>query len=197
MMDNLINARFILGISSGNEQISTALGIPATGIDDPTLITCDVVVVIASAQTGIDSDVLKHWTTFRELYIPTIIAIIDFENGDVDFEDMSAIVGKMLEPVLTPYLVLHAESGEPTALINLEDQMITDYSNSQANKISSDVEHRELVLEFKEELHSALSEGGWEQFVQGLIIPAIPLILKNKLGIAEIKHFLDLIPTRS
>jgi hypothetical protein len=109
---------------------------------------------------------------------------------------MSAIVGKMLEPVLTPYLVLHADTGEPTALINLEDQMITDYSNAKVSKISSDVEHRELVLEFKEELHNALTEGGWDQFVQGLIIPAIPLILKNKLGIAEIKHFLDLIPTR-
>jgi hypothetical protein len=74
--------------------------------------------------------------------------------------------------------------------------MITDYSNSKVNKITSDAEHRELVLEFKEELNTALNEGGWDQFVQGLIIPAIPLILKNKLGIAEIKHFLDLIPTR-
>jgi hypothetical protein len=109
---------------------------------------------------------------------------------------MSAIVGKMLEPVLTPYLVLHEDNGEPIALINLEDQMITDYSNSTVSKILSDVEHRELVLEFKEELQNALAEGGWEQFVQGLIIPAIPLIVKNKLGIAEIKRFLDLIPTR-
>ena len=155
-----------------------------------------MVVVIASAKTGIDSNIVKNWITFRELYIPTIVVVTDFEDGDVDFEDMSAIVGKMLEPVLTPYLVLHADTGEPTALINLEDQMITDYSNSKVSKISSDVEHRELVLEFKEELHNALTEGGWDQFVQGLIIPAIPLILKNKLGIAEIKRFLDLIPTR-
>jgi hypothetical protein len=52
-------------------------------------------------------------------------------------------------------------------------------------------------LEFKDELNNALVEGGWDQFVQGLIIPAIPLIVKNKLGVAEIKRFLDLIPTRS
>lgn len=123
--------------------------------------------------------------------------MVDFEDGDVDFEDMSAIVGKMLEPVLTPYLVLHADNGEPTALINLEDQMITDYSSTASAKIPSDSEHRELILEFKEELHNALAEGGWDQFPAGLIIPAIPLILKNNLGVAEIKHFLDLIPTRS
>jgi len=130
------------------------------------------------------------------LYVPTIVAVIDFEDGDVDFEDMSAIVGKMLEPVLTPYLVLHADNGQPTALINLEDQMITDYSTAAVSQLASDTEHRELILEFKEELNNALIEGGWDQFVQGLIIPAIPLMIKNKLGIAEIKRFLDLIPTR-
>ena len=147
-------------------------------------------------KNGIDSKVLSNWPTFRELYIPTIVLVIDFEDGDVDFEDMSAIVGKMLEPVLTPYLVLHADDGQPTALINLEDQMITDYSSGKITQIPSDSEHRELILEFKEELASALSEGGWEQFVQGLVIPAIPFIIRNKLGVAEVKRFLDLIPTR-
>ncbi|MEY3163526.1 MAG: hypothetical protein RI887_350 [Actinomycetota bacterium] len=152
--------------------------------------------IVASAKNGIDSKVLSNWPTFRELYIPTIVLVTDFEDGDVDFEDMSAIVGKMLEPVLTPYLVLHADDGQPTALINLEDQMITDYSSGKITQIPSDSEHRELILEFKEELASALSEGGWEQFVQGLVIPAIPFIIRNKLGVAEVKRFLDLIPTR-
>jgi hypothetical protein len=195
-MSNLINARFILGISPENEQIGAVLGLPVAEIDDPTLITADVVLVVASAKKGIDSKVLSNWPTFRELYIPTIVLVIDFEDGDVDFEDMSAIVGKMLEPVLTPYLVLHADDGQPTALINLEDQMITDYSSGKITQIPSDSEHRELILEFKEELASALSEGGWEQFVQGLVIPAIPLIIRNKLGVAEVKRFLNLIPTR-
>ena len=195
-MSNLINARFILGISPENEQIGAVLGLPVAEIDDPTLITADVVLVVASAKNGIDSKVLSNWPTFRELYIPTIVLVTGFEDGDVDFEDMSAIVGKMLEPVLTPYLVLHADDGQPTALINLEDQMITDYSSGKITQIPSDSEHRELILEFKEELASALSEGGWEQFVQGLVIPAIPLIIRNKLGVAEVKRFLNLIPTR-
>jgi hypothetical protein len=195
-MGNLINARFILGISPENEQIAAALGLPVAEIDDPALITADVVLVVASAKNGIDAKVVSNWPTFRELYIPAIVLVVDFENGDVDFEDMSAIVGKMLEPVLTPYLVLHADDGQPTAVINLEDQMITDYSSDKAAQIPSDSEHRELILEFKVELNSALSEGGWDQFVQGLVIPAIPFILKNKLGISEAKRFLNLIPTR-
>jgi len=196
-MADLINARFILGISPENAEICVALGLPAAQIDDPTLITADVVVVVASTKTGIDPKVVAQWQNFRELYVPTIVAVIDFEDGDVDFEDMSSIVGKMLEPVLTPYLVLHADDGQPAALINLEDQMITDYSTAAITQVTSDAEHRELILEFKDELQSALVEGGWEQFVQGLIIPAIPLLVKNKLGVAEIKRFLDLIPTRS
>ena len=196
MMDDLINARFILGISADNESICAALGLPAAQIDDPSLITSDVVVVIASAKTGIDSNIVKNWITFRELYIPTIVVVTDFEDGDVDFEDMSAIVGKMLEPVLTPYLVLHAENGNPTALINLENQMITDYSLAPSVIKDSDSEHKELISEFRSELQEALIEGGWEQFAAGLVIPAIPLILSNKLGVNEIQKFLDLIPTR-
>jgi hypothetical protein len=46
-------------------------------------------------------------------------------------------------------------------------------------------------------LDSVLQEGGWAQFTAGLIIPAIPLMPSNKLGISEIKRFLDLIPSRS
>lgn len=197
MMSSLINARFILGISPENHQISVALGLPVAEIDNPQLITADVVVIVASAKTGIDPKVVANWSTFRELYIPTIVVVIDFETGDADFEDMSGIIGKMLEPVLTPYLVLHSDNGEPSALINLEDQIITDYSSKKVVQLASETEHRELISEFKEELSSALLEGGWEQFVHGLVIPAIPLMLKNNLGVEEVKRFLNMIPTSS
>lgn len=197
MMSSLINARFILGMSPENQKISVALGLPVAEIDNSQLITADVVVIVASAKTGIDPKVVANWSTFRDLYIPTIVVVIDFETGDADFEDMSAIIGKMLEPVLTPYLVLHSDNGEPSALINLEDQMITDYSSDKVLKFSSNIEHRELISEFKEELSSALIEGGWEQFVHGLVIPAVPLMLKNNLGVNEVKRFLDMIPVSS
>jgi hypothetical protein len=103
----------------------------------------------------------------------------------------------MLEPVVTPYLVLHADNGDPTALINLEDLKISNYSDNQRVQQDSDPEHQELVADFADELKLSLQEGGWEQFVQGLIVPAIPMIHKNNLGLAELKRFLDLIPSRS
>ena len=194
MMTSLINARFILGISPESSRVANALGLPTAEIDDPALITAEVVVVVASAKNGIDPKVSKAWNNFRELYIPAIVVVIDFETGDVDFEDMSAIIGKILEPVLTPYLVLHADNGFPSGVINLEDQIITDYSLGKSSQLPSEPEHRELILEFKQELAASLLEGGWDQFVQGLVIPAIPLVLENNLGIAEVKRFLNMIP---
>jgi hypothetical protein len=138
-----------------------------------------------------------QWQSFRESYVPVIIAIIDLDNDEVDFEDMSAIVGKILERIVTPYLVLHADNGAIAAVINLESLQITDYSTGIGIAKASDPEHKELVKDFAEELSTSLIEGGWEQFVQGLIVPAIPLHLENNLGIAEMKRFLDLIPSRS
>jgi hypothetical protein len=194
MMSSLINARFILGISPESSRVANALGLPTAEIDDPALITADVVVVVASVKNGIDPKVSNAWGNFREFYIPAIVVVIDFETGDVDFEDMSAVIGKMLEPVLTPYLVLHADNGFPSGVINLEDQIITDYSLGKSSQLPSEPEHRELILEFKQELAASLLEGGWDQFVQGLVIPAIPIVFENNLGIAEVKRFLNMIP---
>jgi hypothetical protein len=194
-MPNLINARYLLGEHSLKAVLADHLALTAS--DEFPDAAAEVVVIIASAKDGISQNLINDWASFRESYIPVIVLILDFETGEVDFEDMSAIVGKMLEPVVTPYLVLHADNGDPTALINLEDLKISNYSDNQRVQQDSDPEHQELVADFADELKLSLQEGGWEQFVQGLIVPAIPIIYKNNLGLAELKRFLDLIPSRS
>ncbi len=194
-MSNLINARFLLGKHPDKKQIANLLGLEP--IEDLPSSDAEVVVILASTKTGVEQQIASNWHTFREGYVPVLIVVLDFEEGEVDFEDMSAIIGKILEPVVTPYLVLHAEDGKAVGLINLETLLITDYSTEISVERESDPEHKELVKEFSEELKEVLLEGGWEQFIQGLIIPAIPLNLNNSLGIAEIKRFLNLIPSRS
>jgi hypothetical protein len=194
-MSNLINARYLLGKHPEKMQIANLLGLAE--IDQLPTSDAEVVVILTSTKNGVDQEILSNWQTFREGYVPVIIVVLDFDQGEVDFEDMSAILGKMLEPVVTPYLVLHADDGKAVGLINLESLQVTDYSTENGLERESDPEHKELVKEFAEELKDALVEGGWEQFVQGLIIPAIPLRLENSLGINEIKRFLDLIPSRS
>jgi hypothetical protein len=194
-MSNLINARFIVGNHPQKKQIAQLLGLLESEDLPPS--DAELVVVLASTKSGIDQAITSQWQSFRESYVPVIIAIIDLDNNEVDFEDMSAIVGKILEPVVTPYLVLHADNGAIAAVINLESLQITDYSLGIGIAKDSDPEHKELVKDFADELSTSLIEGGWEQFVQGLIVPAIPLHLDNNLGVAEIKRFLDLIPSRS
>jgi hypothetical protein len=194
-MTNLINARYLLGEHPEKKQIANLLGL--TEISNLPSSDAEVVVILASTKNGLDTEVLSNWQTFRECYVPVIIVVLDFDEGEVDFEDMSAILGKMLEPVVTPYLVLHAENGKAVGVINLESLEVTDYSTKAGILRDSDPEHKELVKEFAEELKDALVEGGWEQFVQGLIIPAIPINLENSLGLNEIKRFLNLIPSRS
>lgn len=194
-MSNLINARFLLGEHPEKKQIAKLLGLEI--IEALPSSDAEVVVILASAKTGVDQQIISSWQSFREGYVPALIVVLDFEDGEVDFEDMSAILGKMLEPVVTPYLVLHAEDGRGVGLINLESLQVTDYSTKSGIERDSDPEHKELVKEFAEELKEALHEGGWEQFIQGLIIPAIPLNPENSLGVIEIKRFLNLIPSRS
>lgn len=194
-MTNLINARYLLGEHPLKSEIAQLLDlVPSDTYPDSQV---QLLVLIASAKEGVPSILVDGWPQFREKYIPTLILILDFESGEVDFEDMCAIVGKMLEPVVAPYLVLHAENGDPTALINLENLKVTNYSDDKVIEQDSDPEHHDLVKEFVVELIQSLQEGGWEQFVQGLIVPAIPFMFSNKLGLMETKKFLNLIPSSS
>jgi hypothetical protein len=193
-MSNLINARFLVGDHPQKKQIAQLLGLQES--KELPQSDAELVVVLASTQSGIDQALTSQWQSFRESYVPVIITVVDLDNHEVDFEDMSAIVGKMLEPVVTPYLVLHADDGAIAAVINLESLQISDYSTGVGTSKESDREHKELVKDFADELSTSLIEGGWEQFVQGLIVPAIPLHLENNLGVAEIKRFLNLIPSR-
>ncbi|CAB4676916.1 MAG: hypothetical protein F2658_00440 [Actinobacteria bacterium] len=194
-MTSLINARYLLGEHPLKAEIAELLAlVPSDTYPDA---QAQLLVLIASAKDGIPSTLVDEWPQFREKYIPTLVLILDFESGEVDFEDMCAIVGKMLEPVVAPFLVLHAENGDPTALINLENLKVINYSDKKVVEQDSDPEHHDLVKEFVVELNQSLQEGGWEQFVQGLIVPAIPFMFSNKLGLMEAKKFLDLIPSSS
>ena len=155
------------------------------------------VILVVSAVSGFTTEITQAWEYCRDHYIPTIVAITDLDNSEIDFEDMSAIVTKSFEPVLTPFLVLHSDQGFPTALIELETLRITDYSLGLVSQRDSDPEHKELVAEFREEYLEAIEIAGEGAFQEGLLFPAIPLYLAIKMGVAEIANFLTQIPSRS
>jgi len=191
-MADLISRAKIAIIGQKSAELASALGIEAVDFEE-----ADGAIFVVSANDGIVSADLETWRTARDLYIPSIVVISDLSSSEIDFEDMSAIASKMLDPIVTPYLVLHGDDGAPAALISLESLEVSDYSAPQVTKRAADPEHQELVAEFRSEYSEALEDAGENSFQAGLLFPALPWIEKTKMGINEIKEYLKLVPTIS
>jgi len=189
-MADLISRAKIAIIGQKSAELASALGIEAVGFEE-----ADGAIFVVSANDGIVSADLETWRTARDLYIPSLVVISDLSSSEIDFEDMSAIASKMLDPIVTPYLVLHGDDGAPAALISLESLEVSDYSAPQVTKRAADPEHEELVAEFRTEYLEAVEDAGENSFQAGLLFPALPWIEKTKMGINEIKEYLKLIPT--
>ena len=186
-MSNLINSPKISIIGAKSAQLSTELALPNSDLE-----SADVALFLVSAGDGIVSADLEKWRLARELYIPSLVIICDLLASDIDFEDMTAIASKMLDPVVNPYLVLHSEDGKPAALINLESLKILDYSSSSVLETEAEPEHIELVAEFRMEYLEALEDAGDDSFAAGLLFPALPWIEGTRMGIDQILDFLNL-----
>jgi len=189
-MADLISRAKIAIIGQKSAELASALGIEAVGFEE-----ADGAIFVVSANDGIVSADLETWRTARDLYIPSLVVISDLSSSEIDFEDMSAIASKMLDPIVTPYLVLHGDDGAPAALISLESLEVSDYSAPQVTKRAADPEHEELVAEFRSEYLEAVEDAGENSFQAGLLFPALPWIEKTKMGINEIKEYLKLVPT--
>lgn len=190
-MSDLITRGLHLHIVGEESQaLAERLGIRAVPLE-----LADGAIFIVSATHGIvraDSD---QWLQARELYIPSLVVITDLSaENESDFEDMTLIAGKILDPVITPYLVLHLDDGSPIALISLETQMIHDNSSGSRVIRASDPEHREVIEQFRVEYLETVQSAGQEAFENALIFPALPWVRESDLGIAEIAEYLNRIP---
>ena len=152
--------------------------------------SADVALFFVSASDGIDAAGIELWNQAREFYVPSIVVVDQLENSEIDFDDMSAIAGRLLDPVVTPYLVLHSDEGAPIALIDLDSLKLSNYSSGHRAITESDPEHKVLVFEFRKEYLEALEAAGDGAFEQGLLYPAIPYLPENNLGREEIANYL-------
>ena len=177
----------IVGGKSG--QLAAEFGVSPVALEE-----CDLALFLVSANDGIVSADLEKWRHARELYIPSLVIICDLLASEIDFEDMSAIASKMFDPVVTPFLVLHSDSGTPAALIDLETLRVIDYTSGSPIERAADPEHIELVAEFRVEYLEALEDAGEDSFSAGLLFPAIPWIEGTKIGIDQISPYLNEIP---
>ena len=186
-MSDLISVA-VIGKSA--DDLAVALGISPDPLEG-----ADAALFIVSAIDGIVRADIDAWNGAREMYVPSIVVISETDNADLDFDDMTAIASKMLDPVATRYLVLHSDEGSATALIDLVTLKIIDYSNGSAVISESDQEHKDLVGEYVNEYHERLEEVGEDGFIQGLLFPALPWIKNSQLGLDQIRELLGEIPT--
>ena len=191
-MSDLIISPKVAIVGAKSQPLAAALQVELVDLE-----ASDVALFLVSAQDGIVSADLDKWRLARELYIPSLVIICDLLVSEIDFEDMTAIASKMLDPVVTPYLVLHGDDGRPAALINLDTLLITDYSNGEPTSRPADPEHIELVAEFREEYLEALEDAGEESFAAGLLFPALPWVEGSRIGLDQIKEYLNQVPTLS
>ena len=157
---------------------------------------CDAFMLVINAKTGVSGAMIELWNRVSDRQIPRMILVNGLELSEIDFDDIVLIINRVLENVVTPYLVLHDEVGEPSGLISIADGLVHDYSGTEEINYKADDELLNLVTEFREELMLALSEMDESAYQQGIVVPALPYIRAKKIGLREIQNFARVLTKR-
>jgi translation elongation factor EF-G len=166
-----------------------------SGFADIDLNGSDAFALVISAKTGISTAMIELWTRVSDRQIPRMIIVNGLEFSEIDFDDTVLIINRVLENVVTPFLVLHDELGEPSGLISIADGLVHDYSGNQETNYQADDELLTLVKDFREELTLALSEMDESAYREGIVVPALPYVPSKKIGLREIEEFARMLTT--
>ena len=150
----------------------------------------DLAIFVVNPAAGIDQVTIDLWQTLSDYQLPRLVIVNELEGSDSDFEDAIMLANRVFDQLVTPYLVLHGDKGEPMALINLDSLRISDYSTKPIISRESDQEHKELVAEFREEYLAEVEAAGESAFAAGLLFPAIPVVISNGLGVDIVENYI-------
>lgn len=150
----------------------------------------DLALFAINPAAGIDQKTIDQWQALSDFQLPRLVIVNELDGSDADFEDAIMLANRVFDQLVTPYLVLHSESGNPIALISLSDLQITDYSTNPPTRSQSETEHQELVADFREEYLQELEGAGEGAFAAGLLFPAIPIVISNGLGVDIVQDFI-------
>ena len=156
----------------------------------------DVFLLLVDARSGISPAMVETWQAYAERQFPRIMIVQGLEFAESDFDDIVLIGNRILEQFATPFLVLHDDLGQPTALISLEDNLVHDYSGAQAKSYSADSELVDIVADFQEEYLQLYSDLGEDGFNQGIFAIALPLGIEKAFGVAELNSILEALAKR-
>ncbi len=157
----------------------------------------DLAIFAINPSAGIDAQTISLWQELDDFQIPRLVLVNGLEGQELDFDDAAMLASRVFDQVITPYLVLHSDDGEPIALIRLQNLEIIDYSTNPPTTRHCDPEHEELVREFRDEYLEQTSEMDEGAFAAGIIFPAIPINLNKGIGVDVVHRYIDLLPSSS
>ena len=150
----------------------------------------DLAIFAINPAAGIDQATINQWQSLSDYQLPRLVIVNELEGSDADFEDAIMLANRVFDQLVTPFLVLHAENGNPIALISLSDLQVTDFSTNPPTVSAGEHEHEEMVAEFREEYLEDVAGAGEGAFAAGLLFPAIPIVLSNGLGVDIVKSYI-------
>ncbi len=188
-------ARTIHGhVSALPETIATLFNGHTSQVAEP---ETGVAIFAINPSAGIDAETIAIWETYNDLLVPRIIVVLTMDGASLDFDDAVMLVNRVLDQCVTPYLVLHNDEGNPTALISLLDLKTFDYTTNPATVGDADDELAEMVADFRDEFIEQMHGLDESAFSAGLIFPAIPIGLGNSMGVDVVIKYLALLPSSS
>lgn len=155
----------------------------------------DLAIFAINPSAGIDTSTIAMWSALDDFQIPRLVVVNGLDGHEMDFEDAVMVANRVFDQLVTPYLVLHDDLGEPVALIRLQDLQILDYSTTPPTLRHGDPEHEELIRDFREEFFEQMSEMDEGAFAAGIIFPAIPINIQKGIGVDVVRSYIDLLPT--
>jgi hypothetical protein len=181
-------------VSATPEQFAQILSGKVSTEVDP---ECDAAIFLINPSAGIDNPTIDAWRGFDEFQTPRMVLVTVLDGMEMDFDDAVLVANRVFDPLVTPYLVLHGESGSPIGTISLSDLTTRDYSTTPPASGESDSELQELVKDFRDEYLEQMVEMEDGAFAAGILFPAIPVNPANGMGLDIAKEYLDHLPSRS
>lgn len=151
----------------------------------------DLAIFAINPSAGIDQATIDLWQALSNFQLPRLVLVNELAGSDSDFEDAVMLANRVFDQLATPYLVLHSDTGEPIALISLDTLEIIDYRDTPPQISMSEPEHQDLVSEFRSEYLEEIAAAGEDAFVNGLLFPAIPIVVANGMGIDIVKKYIS------
>jgi len=155
------------------------------------LIGIDACALVVNAKTGVSPAMIEFWNHISERQFPRLLIVNGLELSEIDFDDIVMIANRVLEPVVTPFLVLHDELGEPIGLISLATNQVHDYSAMTIKEYPADDELLNLITDFRTEYLEQIEGLDEDSFRAGLLVPAIPLVQFRGIGRSELNYYFE------